>query len=133
MHEEENIALVKRGVEAGMREDYDTLRSLLTEDVSYSGPFQPEMHGVDEVIAGMKQWDRQAHELGLTWEHEYEEVWADEHRVVMLHHMTATRHSRTFDTHEVQIVEIRDGKASKITEYTAEPEKEPEKLSGLMA
>ncbi len=125
MHEGENIALVKRGCEAAMRGDYDTLRPLLTEDVSWSAPFQPEIHGVDEVIASMKQSDQ----LGFTTEHEYDGVWADEDRVVMLHHMKVTRDGRTLDTHPVQIVELRDGKASKITMYTSEPEK----LSKLMS
>ncbi len=119
MGEKENIALVKRGLEAGMKGDYDTLRTMLTEDISYSGPYIPDMHGVDEVIAGMKQWDQ----LGFTWEDEYEGVWADENRVVVLHHMKGTRDGRSFDTHEVQIFELRDGRASKITEFTSEPEK----------
>ncbi len=125
MHEKENIALVTRGVEAGLRGDYDALRAVLTDDVVYSGPFQPEMHGADDVIAGMKQFDQ----LGFRWEQEFEGVWADETRVVMLHHMKGTRDGRTFDTHEVQIVELRDGKACRITEYTAEPEKLAEIMS----
>ncbi len=131
MHEEENIALVKRGVEAAMTGDYDTLRSMLTEDVSFSGPFQPEIHGADEVIATMKQWDQRAAERGLTWEREteYEGVWADENRVVVLQHVKMIRDGKTFDTHEVQIVELRDGKACKLTGYTSEPDKLTELMS----
>lgn len=124
MHEEENIALAKRGFEAAIRGDYDTLRPLLTEDVIWSGPLQPDTQGADEVITSMRQQDQ----LGLSWEHEYEGVWADENRVVMLHHMKMTRDGRTLDTHPVQVIEVRDGKAAKITMYTSEPEK----LSELM-
>lgn len=43
--------------------------------------------------------------------------------------MKVTRDGRTFDTHEVQIVEVRDGKACKLTEYTSEPEKLAEMMS----
>lgn len=124
MHEEEIIALVKRGFEAAMRGDYNTLRPLLNEDVISSGPFQPETHGIDELITLMKQQDQ----LGFTWEHEYEGAWADENRVVILHHTKVTREGRTLDMHPVQVFEIRDGKASKITMYTSQPEK----LSELM-
>lgn len=126
MHEQENIALAKRGFEAAMRSDYDMLRPLLTEDVSFSGPLQPEVRGVDAVIASMQKSDQ----LGIvTGEHEYEGVWADESRVVMLHHVQLSRNGRTVDTHAVQIIEFRDGKASKITMYTAEPEKMSEMMS----
>lgn len=129
MHEEENIARMKQGFDAAMKGDYEAVRPLMTEDVSYLGPFQPEAHGVEEVIESMRQWGQRAAELGLTWEHEYEGAWADENRVVILHHMKVTRDRRTFDTHEVQIVELRDGRACKLTEYTSEPEK----LSEMMA
>lgn len=125
MREEENIALAKQGFDATMRRDYDALRPLLTEDVVWSGPLQPETHGADELITSMKQQDQ----LGFTWEHEYEGVWADENRVVMLHHMKLTRDGRTLDTHPVQVIEIRDGKAAKITMYTSEPEKMSELMT----
>lgn len=129
MHEAENIALVKRGYEAAMKGEYESLRPLMTDDVSYSGPYQPEMHGIEEVIEGMKQWNQRAGEIGVTWEHEYEGAWADESRVVVLHHMMVRRNGRTFDTHEVQVVELRDGKACRLTEYTSEPEKLAEIMS----
>ncbi len=126
MHQEEMIALVKQGFEAAMKGDYDTLRPLLNEDIITSGPMQPETHGIDELITLMKQ---QA-QLGLTWEHEYEGALADENRVVLLHHTKVIREGRTLvDMHPVQVFEIRDGKASKITMYTSEPEK----LSQVMA
>ncbi len=129
MHEEENIALVRRGMEAGMKGDYDTLRPLLSEDVSYLGPFQPEVHGADKVIATMKKLDERAAELGLSWEQEYEGFWADESRVVLLQHLKVSRDSQTLDTHEVEIVELKNGKASRITEYASEPEKLAELMS----
>lgn len=124
MRQEEIIALVKQGFEAAMRGDYDTLRPLLNEDVISSGPLQPETHGADELITLMKQQNQ----LGWTWEHEYEGALADENRVVLLHHTKVTHDGRTVDMHPVQVFEIRDGKASKITMYTSEPEK----LSELM-
>lgn len=133
MHDEEDVALVKRGFEAAMGGDYDGLRTLPTDDVSFLGPFQPEAHGADADadadVASMKQCDERARELGTRWEHEDEEFWADETRVVMLHRMKLTRDGRTFDTHEVEIVELRDGKACKLTEYTSEPEKLSEMMS----
>ncbi len=125
MHEQENIALAKRGFEAAMRGDYDTLRPLLTEDVSWSAPFQAETHGADELITRMRQQDQ----LRVAWEHAYEGILADENRVVMLHHMKLTRDGHTIDTHPVQVIEIRDGKASKITMYTSEPEKMSELMT----
>lgn len=133
MHGEEQIALVKQGFEAAMNGDYDTLRSLLTDDVTFMGPFQPEMHGVEEVIAGLRQSNERVRELGYSWEHDYEGIWADENRVVMLHHMKVSRDRQTFDTHEVQIVELRDGRACKLAEYTADPEKLSEMMSELMS
>lgn len=131
MHEEEHIALVKRGFEAAMDGDYDTLRSLLTDDVTFTGPFQPELHGVEEVITSMRQSNERFRELGYSWEHEYQGAWADENRVVMLHHMKVAHDHRTVDTHEVQIVELRDGRACRLAEYTAEPEKLSEMMSEL--
>ncbi len=124
MHQEEMIARVKKGFEAAMKGDYDTLRPLLDEDIITSGPMQPETHGADELITLMKQQNQ----LGWTWEAEYEGALADENRVVLLLHTKVTREGRTLDMHPVQVFEIRDGKASKITMYTSEPEK----LSQLM-
>ena len=119
MQQEEMIALVKKGFEAAMKGDFDTLRPLLNEDVITSGPMAPETHGIDELITSLKQQNQ----LGWTWEHEYEGALADENRVVLLHHTKVTREGRTLDMHPVQVIEIRDGKASKITMYTSEPEK----------
>lgn len=126
MRGQEHIALAKQGFEAAVRGDYETLRSLLTRDVRFSGPFQPELHGIDEVIAEMKRSDQ----LGFTTgQHEYEGAWSDENRVVLLHHLTLRRDSRTVETRTVQVIEFRDGKASEITTYTYEPDK----LSELMS
>ncbi len=126
MREAENIALVKRGLEALEKGDYEALRPLMTDDTVWISPFEPDYHGPDEVIASMKRWSE---EFGVTTKDEPEGFFADDDRVVSLDHVTATRNGRTLDTHVVHVYEIRNGKLWRLTEYTADPQKTLEFMS----
>lgn len=125
---EEHMEAVKRAFQAMGRQSYEELRALLADDVVFSGPLQPETRGADEMIAGLKKWD----EAGVRTTVESVEVLGDEHKVVSLGHFRVSRDGRTFDVHPVYVIELRGGKASKITVYTAEPQQLQE-MADLMA
>jgi ketosteroid isomerase-like protein len=123
---EEHIDLVKRGMELLERRSYDEFRPYLTEDVVWYGAFQPVVQGVDNVIAAMKESDKA---FGGTTEVESADFFADDDQVVSHEHFRFTRAGRTIETEAVHVTEFRDGKVSKMTVFTADPQA----LAGLMA
>ncbi len=125
MGKSENIALVKRGLNAVIKRDFESLRPLLADDTVWVSPYAPELHGPDEVIATMKEWS-EGYKTEL-WEDEG--FYADEDRVISLEHVVATRKGRKLDAHYVHVYQLRDGKLARLTEYTAEPQKDLEFMS----
>lgn len=121
---DENLALMRRGYEAFATGDVDTLRAIAQEDQVWvtagTGGFQPEYRGVDAVIGYLGQLMERT---GGTFRDEPESFLADDDRVMVLEHVTASRDGRTLDTHFVHVYDIRDGKVARVTEYSAEPKK----------
>ena len=95
---EEHLAMVGRGYEAFGNGDFDTLRELNDDDTVWRtpglGPFKGEYKGADGVI----QYLTQLFELSEgTIKVEVEHMYADEDRVVVLDHITASRHGKDID------------------------------------
>ena len=116
---EEHIEVVKRGLDLLEHRSYDEFRPYLAEDVVLYGAFQPAVRGVDNVIAAMKKSDE---EFGGTTEVESADYFGDDSQVVSHEHIRFTRGDRTIETEAVHVTEFRDGKVSKMTEFTCDPE-----------
>lgn len=115
---EEHLALVGRGFEAFVKGDFDTLRSLNDDKTVWRtpgiGPFKAEYKGTDEIIG----YFTQLFELSDgTIKVEAEHMFGDEDRVVVLDHVTASRHGKDIDFHDVLVYEFADGKYRSITQY----------------
>ncbi len=110
--------LVRTAYEAFGKGDLDTLRTLNAEDsvwhTSGIGPFNTEYKGVDGVMA----YFTQLFELTEgTIKVEPQHMYGDDERVVVLQHVTASRHGKHIDFHDVLVFEIRDGTLHEITQY----------------
>lgn len=123
---EEHIDLVKRSLQLIEQRSYDEFRPYLTDDVVWSGAYQPAVKGLDNVIAAMKESDEK---FGGTTEVESADYFGDDTQVVSHEHVRFSRGDRTIETEAVHVIEFRDGKASKITVFTCDPEA----LASLMA
>jgi ketosteroid isomerase-like protein len=110
--------LVRTAYEAFAKGDLDTLRTLNSEDSVWHtpgiSPFNTEYKSVDGVMA----YFTQLFELTEgTIKVEPEHMYGDDERVVVLEHVTASRHGKHIDFHDVLVFEIRDGKLHEITQY----------------
>ena len=121
---EDNIALLKRGYEAFKNGDLDTIREMMAEDgVWRTGgytPFKPEYKGfeaVTEYLTILVQL------TDGTFKSEPISFLADDERVMVFAHVTATRLGRLLDTYCVHIYDIHDGKVFEVTEFLSEPSK----------
>ena len=124
---EDNLALMKRGYEAFSKGDIDTLRAIAHEDEVWTtagwGEFKPEYHGVDDVMGYLTKL---VEATDGTFKDEPEAFFANDDQVTVIEHVTATRKGRKLDSHFIHVYDIRDGKVSRVTEYSAEPKKEEE-------
>lgn len=118
MTREEHLAMVGRGYGAFTKGDFDTLRELNDDDTVWRtpglGPFKTEYKGAEGVI----EYLTQLFELSEgTIKVEAEHMLADDDRVVVLDHITASRHGKNIDFHDVLVYEFKDGKFRSITQY----------------
>lgn len=110
--------LVRTAYEAFAKGDLDTLRTLNTEDSVWHtpgiSPFNTEYKGVDGVMAYFTQlFELTEGSIKVEPEHMY----GDDERVVVVQRVTASRHGKRIDFHDVLVFEIRVGKLHEITQY----------------
>jgi ketosteroid isomerase-like protein len=87
----------QRGYEAFQTGDMDTLRSLLTSDITWHSPAQGsgEWHGVDNVMA---EFGRLFEDSGGTFRVTVNEITTGDESVVVLARATATRGDKKLDS-----------------------------------
>lgn len=121
---EANIALLKRGYDAFSRGDLDAIREMSTSDCIWrtpgTGSFDPEYKGIDATIGFLTKLFEMT---DGTIKVEPMTFTADEERVIVLEHLTATRLGRLLDTHVVHVYDVHDGKVYEATEFASEPKK----------
>ena len=124
---EENLALLKRGYEAFSSGDLDTIRGMAHKDEVWTtggwGDFKPEYKGVEDVIGYLTKL---VEKTDGTFKDEPEAFFADDDQVTVIEHVTAARKGRKLDTHFIHVFDIKDGKVSRVTEYSSEPKKSEE-------
>lgn len=117
---EEHVEQVQRGLALIEHRQYDQLRPLLTDDAVWAGAITPSpVQGADQMVALMKKFDA---EFGVTTQFESADYIADDDQVVAHEHFRLTRGDRTLDGEGVHIFEFRDGKVSKVTVFTGNPQ-----------
>lgn len=115
---EANLTLVRSAYEAFGKGDFDTLRTLLADDVVWHTPgvhpFEVDYKGVEGILAYFtKLFELTDGTIKVEPEHMY----ADDERVVVLERVTGSRHGHHIDFHDVIVYEIRDGKQTAVTQY----------------
>lgn len=78
------------------------------------------IHGAHEMIAEMKKYDA---EFGVETEFETAGYFADDIQVVAHEHVRLTRWDRTLGGKAVHIFEFKDGRISKVTAFTGDPQR----------
>ena len=117
---EEHIELVKRGLGLVERREFDELRSGMTDDVVWSGATTGPIQGADRMIAEMKKFTESS---GVKTEFQSVDFFGDEDQVLAHEHFRLTRGGHTLDSEAVHIFEFRDGKISKVTVFTGDPQR----------
>jgi uncharacterized protein len=120
---EENVQTLRRGYEAFARRDLETIRDTFADDCVWYTPgivFDPEYKGMERSLEYLSKLIELS---GGTFKTEPEAFLADDDRVVVLEHVTATRSAKTLDSHVVHVYRLRDGKVAEVTEYQSEPKK----------
>lgn len=116
---EEHIEQVQRGLSMIEHRQYDELRPLLTDDVVWTGAITQPVQGADQMIAVMKKFDDEYH---VRTAFESAEYLADDDKVIAHERLRLSRGDRTLETEAVHIFEFRDGKVSKVTVFTGNPQ-----------
>ncbi|HET6963271.1 MAG TPA: nuclear transport factor 2 family protein, partial [Acidimicrobiales bacterium] len=108
---EANLTLVRSAYEAFGKGDFDTLRTLMADDVVWHTPgiypFEVDYKGVDGVLGYFtKLFELTDGTIRVEPEH----MLADDDRVVVLERVTGTRLGHHIDFHDVVVYEISGGK-----------------------
>jgi ketosteroid isomerase-like protein len=108
-----NAALLRRGKEAFVRGEIETVNELLAEDIvihtSGVRPFADEYRGREAFLG----YVRQVMELsGGTYRQELHDVIASDDHAVALVTARATRNGRSVEYHSAEVFHIRDGRAT---------------------
>jgi ketosteroid isomerase-like protein len=116
-----NEDLVRRGFEAFATGDMDALRELFAEDIVWHFPGHSQVSGDfagrDEVL----QWLARSFELtGGTLRIELHDVLAGEDHVAALTRVTAQREGRSLDDPSIQLLHVKNGKATESWIYPSD-------------
>ena len=121
MGESENIEIVKKGYDAFLRGDVDTLLAMFTDDIEWQldrnekVPFTGVRHGKEEV----GDFFRMVNEFQQPLEFETREYIAQGDKVVALGHSawSVKPTHQTYETDFAEVFTIRDGKVARFREY----------------
>jgi ketosteroid isomerase-like protein len=123
MAEHPNVALLRKGYEAFAKGDMATLTELFSEDAVWHVPGNGPMSGVhrgrDAVFAAFA---KAAQLSGGTLKIELHDALANDEHAVALTRETASRQGKQFDSLEVAVYHVRNGK---VTEYWTFSEDQP--------
>jgi ketosteroid isomerase-like protein len=114
--EHPNVRLIERAYEAFAQGDYvSTIAELFSEGVVWhlpgSGPLSGEHRGRDAVLAAMRQFEQLSEGTIRTEVHDV--LASDDHAVALLR-ATGSRGNKRYDSLEIDVFHISDGK---VTEF----------------
>ena len=122
MAEHPNVAIVRRLYRAFIEGRYvPTVEEVFRQDVVWhlpgSGPLAGDHRGRDAVLAAMRRFEERSEgEIRLDL---HDIVANDEHAVALLR-ATATREGKRYDSLEVDVYHIRDGKVTEFWSFAAD-------------
>lgn len=125
MPEHPNAQLMQRAYAAFAAGDMDVLGALMAEDAVWHQPGNSEIagdyKGRDEIFDYFgKLLDRSEGTIKV----EPLDILADDERVVAIQHTTAMRKGEKYDTRNVLVCEIKDGKFVETQVFESDPEAE---------
>ncbi|MDP2948688.1 MAG: nuclear transport factor 2 family protein [Chloroflexota bacterium] len=123
MPEHPNLSLIKKVYESFATGDYPSkLKELFREDVVWhlpgNGPLSAEHRGREAVFAAMRQFEQLSRGSIRI---EVHDILANEEHAVALLRATATRQGKQYDSREVDIYHIRDGKVTEMWSLSEDP------------
>ena len=114
--EHPNAGLIRKLYDARARDDVDTVRSILAQDIVWHDPgnrppFTGDLRGVDAVLRMMDKGKELTVQTFRLWLHDV--VANDEHAVAMVN-WSAQREGKTIRGREVGVYHVRDGKVTEV-------------------
>jgi ketosteroid isomerase-like protein len=114
--EHPNAGLIRKLYDALVDGNYvSTLRELFSEDVVWhlpgSGPLSGDRRGRDAVLAAMRQFEERS---GGTIRIKVHDILANDEHALALLRATGTRGGKRYDSLEIDVYHVRDGK---VTEF----------------
>ncbi|MFI2432125.1 nuclear transport factor 2 family protein [Streptomyces sp. NPDC018693] len=128
MAEHPHAQLVRKGYEAFARGDMDTLRGMLTADCTQHVPgshmFSGDYKGQDSII---EMYGRLMQETNGTMRVEMRDVFVDGRgHAVAVHHTSAERNGKRFDSDEVIVFRIVGDKTSDLDQCSLDIDRDDE-------
>jgi uncharacterized protein len=122
MNDHPNTMLMKRAYEAFDTGDLDALRELIAEDAVWHQPGDNAISG-DYVgrDAIFDYFGKLLEHSDGTFKAEVVDIIADDERVVAIQHSMARRNGDVYDTRDVLVSEVVDGKFTETQVYESEP------------
>ncbi|HEX8456059.1 MAG TPA: nuclear transport factor 2 family protein [Pyrinomonadaceae bacterium] len=119
--EHPNVELIRKFYDARARDDGETIKAMLDEDVAWHDPYPPphggDLRGAEAVFRDI--FDRASQLTEGTTRMWLDDVLANDRHAVALVNWSATYKGRTMQGREVAVYHVRDGK---ITEAWFYPE-----------
>lgn len=115
MNDHPDINLMKEAVAAFSRGDLETLKQLISADVTWQVPGRSPVagtyHGHDELFA---YFGKLMELSNGTFKPELHDTVASDQHVVNLERLTAQRNGKNLDVNLALVVHVRDGKISEV-------------------
>jgi uncharacterized protein len=122
MNDHPNTMLMKRAYEAFAAQDLETLGDLIAEDAVWrqpgNNPIAGEYQGRDAIF---DYFGKLLTFSDGTFKAEPIDILADDERVMVLQHTTAKRNGQNYDTRDVLVCEVKDGKFVDTQVFESEP------------
>lgn len=125
MNDHPNTMLMRRAYDAFSASDLDALREIVAEDATWHQPGHNAISGDyvgRDAIFGY--FGKLSELTGGTFKAEVIDIVADDERAIAVQRSTATKNGEVYDTKDVLVSEIRDGKFVDTQVYESNPELE---------
>lgn len=125
MNDHTNATLMQRGYDAFASGDLDTLTELIAPDAVWHQPGHNSIAG--DYVGRDAIFDYFGKLLTLTdgtFKAEVVDIVADDDRAIAIQHSTGTRNGQKYDTKNVVVFEMRDGRFVETQVYESDPELE---------
>lgn len=125
MNDHPNTMLMRRAYDAFSASDLDALREIVAEGATWHQPGHNAISGDyvgRDAIFGY--FGKLSELTGGTFKAEVIDIVADDERAIAVQRSTATKNGEVYDTKDVLVSEIRDGKFVDTQVYESNPELE---------